>query len=176
MMFSTNSKLRKAFLTVGPSLLLLFIFALPYLAEAKTLYLKSMRAKLLAGPKHGTKVVLQLKRGATLSEVKRDKKWVQVKIKSKTGWLPSILASSKKPMQRKSLLMKNVDISKNARKRASTFTSTAAARGLKANSDDVFNNLEGANFQAVKVMESTYVPFKVAIPFLRSGLTGERNE
>jgi len=147
-------------------------------ARPETKYIKSLVAKILESPDHGSKLIVAAVRSDKVNEIKIQDKWSYVKHESKNaeGWIPSLLLTDQPPMATTSLLQKNVDISQNARMRASAFTSTAAARGLKSDSDDVFKQLGSGNYEALKSMEEFFVDAKDGLRFLFAGLNQKRTK
>ncbi|MFZ4713650.1 MAG: hypothetical protein ACOYL6_08065 [Bacteriovoracaceae bacterium] len=147
--------------------LLIICLLIPALTEAKTLYIKSLKAPLLKEAKMGSTTITILERGAQVEEVKQSDKFVEVKNGSSTGFVNNLFLTSDAPSQKKeSLLEKDVDISTKARKRASGFTSAAAARGLKEDSDDIFQYLGEADGARLKEMEALHIEASVGVAFL----------
>lgn len=99
-------------------------------ALAGELYVKSIKAKILSMPSFKSEIVEIASRGTVLEEIKRKGKWVMVSFRGKEGWLSRYVVSKKPPMKRVSLLARGESIKESARRRASAFTSVAAARGL----------------------------------------------
>lgn len=144
-------------------------------ALAGDLYVRSMRARILSQPSMRSEAVGLVARGAILKEVKKSGKWIEVKFmykKSwKTGWVSKYLVSQKKPLKRVSLLAKGDNIAKSSRRRASAFTSVAAARGLS----DEARARKGiksytVDFDALAKMESIEITEIEAMRFVEEGV------
>jgi hypothetical protein len=139
------------------------------LSEAKELYIKSLKAPLLKEAKVGSPTITTLERGTKLDEIKSADKFTQVKSGSTEGYVNQLfLSSTPLPGQKESLLNQDVDITSKARKRASGFTSAAAARGLKEDSDDIFQALGEEDGARLKEMEALFVEASVGEAFLQT--------
>jgi uncharacterized protein YgiM (DUF1202 family) len=130
---------------------ILFLFL--YSCLAQEVYFKSLKGKLLAEPKPKSNVISELKRGDKLSLVSKKAGWLSVEYDGKSGWVAKILTSKKPPGKKVSLLNKKVDLSKKARKRASNFSSSAAARGLMPSKEEIEYKMQSANKKALKKMK-----------------------
>ncbi len=132
---------------------------------AERYYIRSRTAHLLLRPKIGSKKVLKLKKGDSVELIKRKKVWVFLRHGKKQGWLNRMLISKRKPKLRKSIFSNKVDISSTARRRASSFTSAAASRGLVAD-QETMKNLPTANYAALHKIESLVIDEEEAVEFL----------
>lgn len=156
-------------------LLLILIFSAAN-AFASQLYVKSVRAKVLSKPSFRSKIVVVAKRGAIVEEIKRRGKWIEVKFKGakgwKKGWVSKYLVSTKPPMKRVSRLARGENLQKTSRRRASAFTSVAAARGL-ADYDRARRGQKGyvADFDALERMESINIDEDEAVKFIEEGVS-----
>lgn len=149
--------------------LFLIFLVLSSVTQAKELYIKSLKAPLLKEAKVGSATLATLERGAKLEEVKVVDKFTQVKSDSGEGFVNQLfLSTTPLPGQKESLLNQDVDISSKARKRASGFTSAAAARGLKEDSDDIFQALGEEDGARLKEMEALYVEASIGETFLQT--------
>lgn len=146
----------------------ILIFLLGPLAFAKPAFIKSLKADVLAESKMGSTVVATLQRGTEINEVSREGTFAQVEAGGKKGFLSTLFISDKPLLSGGSLLNQEVDITSKARKRASGFTSAAAARGLKESSDDVFKELGDADFESLAKMENQKVSAENGLDFLNS--------
>ncbi len=145
--------------------LLLFIFSFGGVS-AKTMFVKSLKVKMTEAPKYGTKMLLILKRGNKVEKLDQDKNWVKIKYQNKTGWVHKYVLSNKPPRKRISLLARKVDITSKARKRASTFTSAAAARGLVTTDKKGLVQKEKHDFVALAKIENVFVDPEEALLFI----------
>lgn len=158
-------------------ILVLFLILIFYAtnAFATQLYVKSVRAKILSKPSFRSKIVGIAKRGAIVEEIKRRGKWVEVKYKTtkglRKGWVSKYLVSTKRPMKRVSLLARGGSLQKTSRRRASAFTSVAAARGL-TDYDRARVGRKGyaVDFAALDRMDKINITEDEALKFIEQGV------
>jgi hypothetical protein len=90
-----------------------------------------------------------------LTSTGQEGRWVKVKIEGKEGYVPSLLLSTHPPFEKTVVIRaEDSEIKQGVRRRASSFSSAAAARGLTKEDrrrDDVE---EGVDYVALKKMES----------------------
>ena len=142
----------------------LIMIAIPAFAES--LYVRSFRISLHEAPQHDSPKIASLKRGEQVKPLRKQKNWTMVRHQDREGWVNQLALSSKPPRKRVSLFKKEIDISSSARKRASTFTSAAAARGLMDSGREKLEIKGGPDFEAVARMEGVEVDVKQAIAFI----------
>ena len=148
---------------------LLFFCSVP--AYAENVYVKSLRAKIMSKPSLKSKVLNMAPRGSVLEIINRSGRWVNVSYMGKEGWVSKYLISKRPPMKRVSLLAKGKSIQKSARRRASAFTSVAAARGLT----DEARARKGmkvyaVDFDALERMENFQIDETEAVRFIEEGV------
>lgn len=137
-------------------------------AVAKDVYVKGFKVKIYEKDSRSSNVLTSFKKGHKLELLKQKGSWSQVKFDGQKGWVQKILLSSKAPTARVSVLAKKtkVDLSSNARKRASSFTSAASARGLRSTIKDGDNKVDEQDFDELKKMESLHVEPEDALPMI----------
>ena len=102
-----------------------------HLYAADILYVQSLKAKIFSQPNFGSKLVGQTLRGAKLRVIEEGDGWYKVSADPCTGWVNRLCVGEAPPMERITVITDDTpDLEKNARKRASESTSSAAARGL----------------------------------------------
>lgn len=105
----------------------------PASALAASVYVKSMKAKVLASPKFDSAKVAEVDRGQELGLVGKTDRWMKVKVAGKEGWIPELLVSVEPSKTGASVLGSgSEDISGKARRRASAIATAGASRGLTA--------------------------------------------
>ena len=145
----------------------LTFLTLPIQVLAADLYVKSLKAPLLKEARNGAETILILERNEAVIGQRAEGPFVEVNFQNKKGYMNKLFLSEKPLMEKGSLLDKNIDISSKARKRASGFTSAAAARGLKEDSDQIFKTLgSDVNPAEFKKMESYKVTDKDGLNFI----------
>lgn len=149
------------------SLLIAFI---PSVVLAADLYVQSIRAPIMSAPSLGSQVIAEAHKSDLLKEVEKQGNWHRVSYKDKTGWVSKLLVGLKPPMGKVSLLEETEEkLSTGARKRASAFTTAAAARGLaedRARVNDKFK----VDHYGVESMEAVKISDDEALVFLQQGV------
>ncbi len=146
----------------------LMLFAAQAMAE--TGYVQSRTAKLLASPAARAEVVTELVKGDAVEVVETQGRWLKVSSGDKTGWISKLLVKNQPPKGKISVLEENKELEENARRRASTVSSAAAARGLRNEERARQSDDSVADFSAVREMESERVSEQEAMEFMEQGL------
>lgn len=138
-------------------------------AEDTVYYVQSTNATVRTDPSFSAKVMAKVTKGQTLAGVSKEGNWIKVKMDGKTGYISSYLVSSQPPLEKQTVIKANEEeIQPSARRRASSFTSAAAARGLTTD-----ENKDGKDappdFKAVEKMEATKVTPDEVNKFKESG-------
>ncbi len=144
--------------------LLMFMMLLPamlysVLAHAETVYyVQSVNASVRSDPSFGAKIIAKVAKGQTLTSISKEGSWIKVKVDGKEGYISSLLVSTNAPMAKQTVIKaEDEDIKPSARRRASSFTSAAAARGLTDEDHKQEGAEAGPDFKAVEKMESVKV-------------------
>ena len=133
---------------------------------AKPMYVRSARTDLLQMPKHKSTKLAMIKRGTKVEQLEKQGRWIKISFESKEGWVPSLVLSNKPIRRRVSLLAQKTDISSKARRRASVYSSTAAARGLTDSGRKRVSDIGSPNYEALRNIESMKIDEVAAIQFL----------
>ena len=137
-------------------------------AHSGDLFVKSLKAPLLKEAKISSEVLSNLERGDKVSAGAAEGAFIQVLVSGKKGYVNKLFLSDKPLAEKNSILDKDVDISSKARKRASGFTSAAAARGLKEDSDQIFKTLGAeANPAEFKKMQTFLIKDQEGLDFIQ---------
>jgi len=139
---------------------------------AADVYVRSVRAKIFAKPSFKSEIIEVATRGETLATLKKQGKWIKVDFSGKTGWVSKYLVSNSPPMKRVSLLAGGKSLQKSSRRRASAFTSVAAARGL-SDYDRARRGQKGymVDFDALERMEGINIDEDEAVKFIEAGVS-----
>lgn len=150
-------------------LLVALVFSAP-LAKAADVYVQSVKAPILSAPSFGSSRLAEAAKGELLKEVEKKGGWYKVNYKNKTGWVSRLLIGSKPPAARVSVLEGGSEnLSTGARKRASAFTTAAAARGLAEDRSRVSDKYR-VNFTSLERMEAIKISDRDALAFLLAGV------
>jgi len=152
------------------SLLIGLLLIAPSMAQAADLYVQSVKAPILSAPSLGSPKVAVASKGELLKEVEKKGDWYKVGYKDATGWVSRLLVGTKPPAGKVSVLEETEEkVEKGARKRASAFTTAAAARGLaeeRARLSDKFK----VDYSGVEMMEAIRITDEEASRFIQEGV------
>jgi len=145
--------------------------ALPMSAMADaTMYVQSLKAKVLAQPSFGAPVITEADRGDALAVQETQDRWYKVSVDGKSGWISRLVVSDRAPMAKTTALDDHEGLDISARRRASVATTAGAARGL-AYDDRLRASQAGvANYAALEKVENVQVSEQEALAFLAAGL------
>ena len=152
--------------------LMMFITGLLYatLSYADTsYYVQSTNATVRSGPSFGAKVIAKVSKGQMLSSTSKSGDWIQVKIDGKEGYISHLLVTTHPPLDKTTVIKADEqEIKPTARRRASSFTSAAAARGL-TDEEKKREGIEKADYKAVDKMEAVKVTPEEVKKFKETG-------
>ena len=152
--------------------LMMFITGLLYvtLSYADTsYYVQSTNATVRSGPSFGAKVIAKVSKGQMLSSTSKSGDWIQVKIDGKEGYISHLLVTTHPPLDKTTVIKADEqEIKPTARRRASSFTSAAAARGL-TDEEKKREGVEKADYKAVDKMEAVKVTPEEVKKFKETG-------
>jgi uncharacterized protein YgiM (DUF1202 family) len=107
--------------------------------QGSQLYVRSSQAKLMEAPAFSAALVTKVPKGSVLELVKKKGSWYRVKYQDNSGWVSKFLVSKKKP-KAKIIVSTEEDATvskgRSLRKRASSISTAAAARGLAADEEN----------------------------------------
>ncbi len=122
---------------------------------AETYYVQSMKAKIMAAPSFKSAVLGEAAKGAKLVSTGREGSWLKVTFKAKEGYVSSMVLSTHPPMAKVGLIKgEEPDIKQSVRRRASSYTSAAAARGLAADDRRRLSGDEKVDYGALEKIEA----------------------
>ncbi|MDY7035414.1 MAG: SH3 domain-containing protein [Thermodesulfobacteriota bacterium] len=137
------------------------------------LYIHSVKAPLYQSPSIGSQKVTDVQKGEKLIGIQEKRGWYEVIYKNKKGWIYKLMARKIPPFDKKGLHEKDIEeLSYKARRRSSAFTTTAAARGLKAKRKRFADKYQ-LDCDALIKMESIQISDEEANDFLMRGVSNE---
>lgn len=105
----------------------LFISAFAY---SETLYISTLKAKLLKEPNAQSQILEEINRGETIEVKKAEGSWLQASYKNKTGWVSKLFTTKTPPLKNSDVNnTKQLDSDKVSRVRVN-YENKGAARGL----------------------------------------------
>lgn len=132
----------------------LMVAASPLFAE-EVYYVQSAKARILSSPSFKSAVLGEASRGSRLSVIKKEGRWVKVVFYGKQGYVAAILVTPYPPLAMKGLIRaEDTDFQQSVRRRASTYTSAAAARGLAQDDRRRIGGLEKADYDGLALVEA----------------------
>jgi uncharacterized protein YgiM (DUF1202 family) len=136
----------------------------------ETVYVQSLKAKLLAAPAFNAGVVAEANRGDAAKVLEIQDRWYKVQLGDKSGWLSRLVVSDHAPLNKATALDEQHTGDVSARRRASVATTAGAARGLTA--DDRLRASQSGltNYVALEKVEKLTVSEQEALDFLSEGL------
>lgn len=141
-------------------------------AQAKSVYyVQNANANVRSDPSFGAKVIAKVAKGQAITSISKHGSWIKVKIDGKEGYISALQVSTQPPLEKQQAAVKEdaEESRPTARRRASSYTSAAAARGLT----EVELNRKGieeiSDLNAVKKMESLKVTPEEVSKFKETG-------
>ncbi|AMV70904.1 hypothetical protein JCM30471_27110 [Desulfuromonas carbonis] len=153
-----------------PVLVVLFMaLLLPVEASsADQVFVQSVKAALLGQPQLGAVRVAEVEQGAALPVVKQQGAWYQVRYQDQQAWISRLLVADQPPGGKVSLLVSDeADLASGARRRASSFTTAAAARGLSEDRKRLDGGFWTADMSQVEKVEKLKVTQSEVLEFLK---------
>jgi len=128
-------------------------------------YVQSIKAKVMSGPSFKSTVITEVVKGFKLIASGREGSWVKVRIADKDGYVSSLLVSTHTPFEKIGLIKGDeAEIKHGVRRRPSSYTSAAAARGLAKEDRTRLGQEEKADYDSLEKMEAfTLTPDEVAL-------------
>lgn len=138
------------------------------LAHAETImYVQSFKAKVMSQPSFKAKVIGEAGKGSKMTSLGRTGNWVKVKYYSNEGYVSALLLSAQPPMLKMGLIKADEgDISHGVRRRASTYTSAAAARGLVQDDRRRVSRDEKTDYAAILKLETVAITEDEVVKFM----------
>lgn len=144
-------------------------------ALAASVYVKSLKAKVLSAPKFDSATVAEVERGQELGLVERSERWVKVSVTGREGWVSELLVADEPPKGSASVLGQGAeDISGKSRRRASAIATAGASRGLTAEGVKEMQEADPkADYGALAKVEAQKIDRAQALDFVMSATGGK---
>lgn len=150
--------------------LLTFLIAIPFtVSGAEPLYVQSAKARLMEQPSFTAPVLAEIEKGDAVDVEQTSDRWIRVKHGGVSGWVPSLLLSAQRPVEKISVLGEESNISGTARRRASAVITAGATRGLTADDRLRLDAQEVTNYGALRWVENIAVTEEQIDRFEREG-------
>jgi uncharacterized protein YgiM (DUF1202 family) len=160
--------MQKKFIVILFTVVMTLSSALAY-AE-NLMFVQSFKAKVMALPSFKAKVIGEAGKGSKLIFLGRSGNWVKVNYYSKEGYVSALLVSTRPPMEKQGLIKADKsDISHGVRRRASTYTSAAAARGLVQDDRRRLSRDEKVDYEGLEKLEAVTITDDDIAKFVEGG-------
>jgi hypothetical protein len=144
----------KKIVLAGISMLLVLTAGAAYALDIY--YVQSKKAKIMLKPSFSGGTLGEVAKGTKLAAGgKKEGSWIKVLFNNKTGYVSSFVVAAHEPLDREGVIRADQeDIKQNVRRRASTYTSAAAARGLTSEDRKRLSMEEEVNYRALEKIEA----------------------
>lgn len=133
-------------------------------------YVQSVKAKIMTAPSFKAIALGEASKGTKLTAVAKEGSWIKVSYYGQTGYVSSILVSPYPPMARQGLIKaEQSELRQGVRRRASTYTSAAAARGLAQDDRRRLSGEEKSDYVGLEKMEAMTVSDGEIVRFMEGG-------
>ncbi|WP_320826697.1 SH3 domain-containing protein [Reinekea sp.] len=113
------------------SVLIALCLCLPVVSWASSVYVHSIKARLMAEPNFGATIVVTLAKGDELELLEARQRWAKVRLKAQEGWISTLLIKEQPPLEVISVIgSEAISLEGEARLRASDVATAGATRGL----------------------------------------------
>lgn len=139
--------------------IMIFSILISFQAKAETVYISSFKAKITDEPKFKADAIINLQKGDKVTVLSKKGAWLKVKTQNnQTGWLSKFLTKKNPPNDRITVLPSDSKVAlQDVRRRTSTITTAAAARGLSTLENPSDEDKFKSDPEAVKYMESLQI-------------------
>ncbi len=118
-------------------------------------YVQSVKAKVMSGTSFKSPVLGEVGKGFKFQSSGKQGSWVRVRFKDHDGYISSLVVSTHPPLSRAGVIKaEDSEIKQGVRRRASSYTSAAAARGLAQDDRRRLSKEEKADYDSLEKVES----------------------
>jgi len=136
----------------------------------ETFYVQSVKAKVFSAPSFKARLLGEASKGTRLSSPGRDGSWVKVTYYGKDGYVAAILLSASPPLAKHTMIRAgDAEFRQGVRRRASTYTSAAAARGLAADDRRRLSGEDKLDYDGLERVEKYIVSDAELAKFMEGG-------
>ncbi len=139
-------------------LMLPFVVAVFYstaLYAQNEYYVQSMKAKVMSATSFKSLVLGEVGKGFKFISSGKYGSWVKVRFKDRDGYVSSLVLSTHPPLDKIGVIKADdSEIKQGVRRRASSYTSAAAARGLAQDDRRRLSKEEKADYDSLEKIES----------------------
>jgi len=158
----------------------ILIMLCPALSYSFDLYVHSVKAPIYTTPAMSSEKLVEIPKGTKLIGTGENPSWYEVQYKDVHGWVYKMTVKKSPPMEKtgifsrlKSLFHKISTLRGKSRRRPSSFTTTAAARGLREKRERFSDKYQLA-YSSLERLESIEISENEALEFLAKGVSDEK--
>jgi uncharacterized protein YgiM (DUF1202 family) len=141
---------------------------------AADLFVQGVKTKIHAKPTLGSTTVTEVPKGEKLVELEKKGGWFKVSYKDKIGWVSRLVVGPRPPSEAISVFDDSEkDLESGARRRASAFTTGAAARGLTEDRKRLSDQYR-VDYGKLEAMEALKISNEEALEFLQEGIRRQK--
>jgi hypothetical protein len=134
-------------------------------------YVQSIKAKVMSAPSFKSNVIAEVAKGFKLIASGRAGSWIKVRFSNKDGYVSSLLVSTHPPFEKAGIIKgEDADIKQGVRRRASSYTSAAAARGLTKEDRRRLSREEKVDYESLERIEAFTVSDDEVVRFMEGNL------
>jgi uncharacterized protein YgiM (DUF1202 family) len=152
---------------------LLFVVGMLYsttLYAQNTYYVQSVKAKVMSATSFKAPVLGEVEKGFKFAASGREGSWVKVRFNDRDGYVSSLVVATHPPIEKTGVIKADEgDIKQGVRRRASSYTSAAAARGLAQDDRRRLSREEKADYVSLDTMESFKLTTEEVARFMEGG-------
>ena len=159
----------------------ILIILFPTFSYSFYLYVNSFKAPIYKAPFIGSKKIIELKKGTKVTGIEEKSDWYRIRYGGKNGWVYKLMVRKTPPLETKSLFGRLKTLAhkvrvlrEKSRRRPSSYTTTAAARGLR-DKRKRFAEKYRLDYDALEKVESIEISNTEALEFLMKGVSNEEN-
>jgi len=151
------------------STMVILVFSSTLFAQA-VYYVQSAKAKVMIGATFRAASLGEVQKGFKFASIGREGSWIKVRFNNRDGYVSSLLLSLHPPLEKAGIIKaEDTEIRQGVRRRASSYTSAAAARGLAQDDRRRLSKEEKVNYEALDRMESFAVSADEVSRFMEGG-------
>lgn len=141
---------------LAPATLMISFFLFAAAASAQgEYYVQSVKAKIMSAATFKSPVLGEVVKGHKFISSGKEGNWIKVKYSDKEGYVSALLLAPHPPFEKTGVIRGDEsDINQGVRRRASSYSSAAAARGLAADDRRRLGKEEKVDYESLDKMES----------------------
>ena len=171
----------RRFIFFPVALMFIAMLFLPVSSQAYIAYVQSIHADVHQSPTMKSPKTMSLVKGDSVEVVKENGSFYQISFEGSTGYIYRFLVSTQKIgsseklySKLQSFFHKIESVSGKSRRRPSSYTATAAARGLRDKRRN-FAESYTSDYESLARFEALVIGEDEALAFLRKGVTNEKD-